>query len=109
MGIRTCHNCKGPVSDQAAQCPHCGARPEGKGAAWQVIGIVFLLAVVAITLLGVLGATQRAQMSPEERKSLDAIRQCDKIADATKSSAQAHECFEMRADHGMRFGEMPRG
>ncbi len=50
MALVKCHECEKEISDEAKQCPHCGAKPEKKTSlgSWVLAGIVLFLVVTCV-------------------------------------------------------------
>lgn len=118
MAVTACRECGGQVSDRAAACPHCGAKPRKKTSpvAWVIVGL-FVLAAVKIGTSGDSPAPPPAQASSASATKVDkaasraatwAVRLRDasrkpesfRLDHATVIDGTEAVCYEYRAENG---------
>lgn len=85
MALKDCKECKKPVSEWAAKCPHCGVKNPTVGAKETAIGVAVLVAIVAgISMC----SSEPETITKTQEASATAIEK-SKVEDASAELAKA--------------------
>lgn len=82
MALIKCHECEKEISDEAKQCPHCGAKPKKGMGVGKALVLTFAILVAVSMVMGKVSREsadkaeeeRRAALTPQQRAAEDAAK-----------------------------------